>query len=227
MKKFSNLYFPKHGVILNLSIPCLISNMLMLPIRASLVVQTVKNLSVKRWHHRLNGHEFEQTPTSGRVRVSYPSKLLKDREAWCAAVHGVIKSWTRLINWTAITVDPIASAFWEDPEPHPLLSTITFAWSLVSPCWALCFYPCSLCHSPQAGKVTPLKCDPISVSHLRSKPAVQWPRSPGLWSLETSLPSLHIALPPSPPIPAALASFSKLDVEELPKDDSLSVACDN
>ena len=35
------------------------------------------------WHHLLNGHEFEQT--LGRV---------KDREAWCAAVYGVAKSWT-------------------------------------------------------------------------------------------------------------------------------------
>ena len=37
------------------------------------------------WHHQLNGHEFEQTPG-----------IVKDRKAWCAAVHGVTKRWTLL-----------------------------------------------------------------------------------------------------------------------------------
>ena len=36
------------------------------------------------WHHQLNGHEFEQT------------QIVKDREAWCATVHGVAKSQTQL-----------------------------------------------------------------------------------------------------------------------------------
>ena len=29
--------------------------------------------------------------------------IVKDREAWCAGVHGVTKSLTRLSNWTATT----------------------------------------------------------------------------------------------------------------------------
>ena len=37
------------------------------------------------WHHRLNGHEFEQTPGDGG-----------GREDWHATVHGVTKSQTRL-----------------------------------------------------------------------------------------------------------------------------------
>ena len=30
-------------------------------------------------------------------------EMVKDREAWHTAVHGVTKSWTRLSNWTTIT----------------------------------------------------------------------------------------------------------------------------
>ena len=36
-------------------------------------------------HHRLTGHEFEQTPGDS-----------EDREAFHAAVHGAAKSWTQL-----------------------------------------------------------------------------------------------------------------------------------
>ena len=35
------------------------------------------------WHHQFDGHEFEQAP-----------EMVKDREAWRAAVLGVTKSWT-------------------------------------------------------------------------------------------------------------------------------------
>ena len=35
------------------------------------------------WHHRLNGHEFEQTLGD-----------MKDRGGWCAVVHEVAKSRT-------------------------------------------------------------------------------------------------------------------------------------
>ena len=68
------------------------------------------------WHHRLNGHEFEQAPGVGDgqgslvcfrawgrkeldrtcVSLSELREMVMDREAWRAAIHGVPKSRTRL-----------------------------------------------------------------------------------------------------------------------------------
>ena len=45
-------------------------------------------------HHRLDGHGFEQTLGVG----------VKDREVWCAVVHGVAKSQTQLRDWTELHI---------------------------------------------------------------------------------------------------------------------------
>ena len=37
------------------------------------------------WHHRLDGHSLSEL-----------WELVMDREAWRAAIHGVVKNWTRL-----------------------------------------------------------------------------------------------------------------------------------
>ena len=34
------------------------------------------------------------------MSVSKLQEMVKDREAWCAAVHGIAKCWTQLSNWT-------------------------------------------------------------------------------------------------------------------------------
>ena len=43
------------------------------------------------WHHWLDGREFE-----------WILELVMDREAWCAAIHGVTKSQTWLSDWTEL-----------------------------------------------------------------------------------------------------------------------------
>ena len=37
------------------------------------------------WHHRFDGHEFSKL-----------QEIVKDKEAWCAVVYGMAKTWTRL-----------------------------------------------------------------------------------------------------------------------------------
>ena len=40
------------------------------------------------------------TTDSMDMSLSKLREMVKDRKAWCTAVHGVAKSWTQLRDWT-------------------------------------------------------------------------------------------------------------------------------
>ena len=50
------------------------------------------------------------------MSLSKPRELVKDREAWRAAVHGVIKCWTWLSDWTELK--PASHARCKSHEEH-------------------------------------------------------------------------------------------------------------
>ena len=56
------------------------------------------------WHHRLNGHSLSKL-----------QEMVKDREAWRAAVHG-ITSWTWLSDWTTTSITSLLCALYHDEE---------------------------------------------------------------------------------------------------------------
>ena len=59
-------------------------------------------------HHRWNEHEIGQT-----------REMLRDRDAWGAAVHGITDSQKQLGDWTSTTVHISPPSWASLPRPHP------------------------------------------------------------------------------------------------------------
>ena len=64
------------------------------------------------------------------MNLSKVQELVMDREAWCAVIHGVAKSWTRPSNWTELNCKIIAqwcpSRWSSQVDSRGLLNSVLF-----------------------------------------------------------------------------------------------------
>ena len=67
----------------------------------TLVLGKIENKRRKGWQRM---RWLNRITDSVDMNLSKLQEIVEDRGAWCAVVHGVVKSWTRLRNWT--TMEP-------------------------------------------------------------------------------------------------------------------------
>ena len=69
----------------------------------------------KDWNKQRRGWQrkrwLDSITDSMDMNLSKLQQIVKDRRAWRAATHGVIKSWTRLSDWTELNNEYIVSIY--------------------------------------------------------------------------------------------------------------------
>ena len=60
--------------------------------------------------------------------IKFFQEIVKDREGWHTAVHGVAKSWTQLSNWTRNPECPLMPPSCHSPSPSPENHQISLSW---------------------------------------------------------------------------------------------------
>ena len=70
------------------------------------------------------------------MTLSRLQELMMDREAWCATVHGVTKSWTQLSDWTELLTRSSVHQFL-GLDPLLLGSHVFYFALLCSFCWRI------------------------------------------------------------------------------------------